>query len=62
MMETKADQNTRESLPEDGPSLAELRAALIAAGVRPPTRKLSEWQPVRERPAWRAFLARHFGI
>ena len=40
----------------------ELEAALLALGVRPATRTYEPRKPARQRPAWRAFLARRFGI
>jgi hypothetical protein len=61
-MTTQLDRERLEFWPDEKDRLRELEDALLAAGVRPPTRKLSEWETVRERPAWRAFIARHFGI
>lgn len=36
--------------------------ALLAMGIRPPTQPFPDFEPVRQRPAWKAFLCRAFGI
>ncbi len=59
---TDKDRETLALWPEDEDQLQKLEDALAAAGVQPPSTRLPEWETVRERPTWRAFLARRLGI
>lgn len=57
------DRDTLDMWPDDDPSRdRQLEAALLALGVRPATRPYEPRPAARQRPAWRAFLARKLGI
>ena len=61
-MATQTESEVLDLWPRDHNRLQELEDALLAAGSQPPSKPLPEWTTVRERPAWRAFLARWLGI